>query len=112
MATPDRVPHATNAGYTNHGCRCEGCVEAHRVYHKHYARRRAGRTPREAGLSEIASTGVTLEELVAWDAQAEKAGLSRSAFIRRSVNETVELERALERQRERELASPLLDHGG
>jgi hypothetical protein len=107
------IPHATNAGYTIHGCRCEGCVEAHRVYHRYYARQRAGREiPEAQGLSEIATTGISIDELDLWTAWAEHLGISRAAMIRRYVNEGIELYQALERQEQRERRTPLIDHGG
>lgn len=109
---PERIAHGTNAGY-NDGCRLECCVEAHRVYHRWYARRRAGKIPREvSGPTEIVTSAVSIDELDVWTARAEKLGISRAALIRRHVNEGIQLEVALERQRERELAEPLLTHGG
>lgn len=30
------IPHGTLGGYTNHGCRCDQCLEAHRDYQRNY----------------------------------------------------------------------------
>src|SRR6266571_1036210 len=106
LAVKRSIPHATNNGYTNYGCRCEGCVEAHRVFHRFYARAAAsGREiPEALGLTEIATVGITIDELDRWSAHAAKHGLSRAALIRRAVNELIDLDEALERQQEREQA--------
>lgn len=33
------VPHGTYSGYTRHGCRCDGCREAARIYRRRYRTR-------------------------------------------------------------------------
>lgn len=33
------IPHGTRSGYCNHGCRCDDCREAHRIYAKEYRSR-------------------------------------------------------------------------
>lgn len=111
---PDKIIHGTNGGY-NAGCRCDCCRDAHRAYHRADMRKRSGRTLRLVGpetLTERISLDLTTDDLDEWTTRAESAGLSRQAYIRRAVNESIEVEQALERQRERELATPLLDHGG
>lgn len=37
------ITHGTNTGYSNRGCRCEPCTEAHRQHCKEYRKRRAAR---------------------------------------------------------------------
>jgi hypothetical protein len=106
--------HGTLAGYTA-GCRCKWCRLANRAYHGADMARRAGRHLRVVGpeaLTERIALDLTADELELYTERAEAAGLSRQAYLRRAIAETVELERVNERIRERELATPLLEHGG
>lgn len=34
-----KLPHGTLGGYTNHKCRCDKCLEAHRDYQREYMAR-------------------------------------------------------------------------
>lgn len=36
------APHGTNGGYTNYGCRCDDCTDAHRDARISYQARQAG----------------------------------------------------------------------
>jgi hypothetical protein len=111
----ERIKHGTLAAYTTGKCRCDWCRMANRAYHGADMARRSGRHLRVVGpsvLTEQVTVPVSADDLERWSEEADKAGLSRQAYIRRSVNERVALDRSLERQREHELARPLLDHGG
>lgn len=114
---PDKIVHGTLSGYTDGKCRCDCCRDSHRAYHRANMRKRNGsplalRVVGPEALTERITLELTADELDLYTARAEAAGISRQAYLRRAIAETVELERVNEHIRERELATPLLDHGG
>jgi hypothetical protein len=45
--------HGTLGGYTNHHCRCDRCLEAHRVYQREQSWRSGRRRPMADYLAEL-----------------------------------------------------------
>lgn len=106
------IKHGTQHAYINRKCRCRWCRMANNAYMGAYLQDKRGATPlRVVGpeaLTERITVDLSDDELAAWNERAEIAELSRQAYVRRCVNETIALERALEKQ-EADERRPLLE---
>jgi hypothetical protein len=106
------IKHGTLYGYNRQKCRCRWCRMANNAYMGAYLQTKRGVTPLRVVGPETLTERITIEttgdELADWNEGAEAAGLSRQAYVRRSVNEVRANEKARARM-EADERRPLLE---